>query len=133
LVRVQARLAAAQGVNTDLEIALFEADRGNPAAALRAARAEWERRRSVHVADALAWALHANGRDAEASRYARRALSLGTPDGTFLYHAGVIALALGRRAEGERLLERALSVDPYFSVLGARDARRLLGDLRAPS
>ena len=36
-----ARLAAANGVRTDLETALVEADHGSPADALRAARAEW--------------------------------------------------------------------------------------------
>ena len=71
---------AANGVATDLETALFEADHGSPAAALTAARAEWTRRHSIHVADALGWALHATGRDREALRYARLANRLGTRD-----------------------------------------------------
>ncbi len=71
LVRAEARLFRANGVNVDLELALFDADHGAPRAALRAARAEWGRRHSIHVADAYAWALHANGRDGEAARYAQ--------------------------------------------------------------
>ena len=56
LVLAEARLFRANGVNTDLEIALFEADHpgsGSVRAALRAARTEWAKRKSVHVADAL--------------------------------------------------------------------------------
>ena len=130
LVRLQSELSAASGVNTDLELALFEAEHGDPAEALRTARAEWARRQSVHVADALAWSLHANGRDDEAARYARRALALGTTNGLFMYHAGAIELARGRSATAERLLSRALEVDPYFSVLGSLDAARLLAEAR---
>ena len=130
LVRIQADLSAASGVNTDLELALFEAEHGDAAEALRTARAEWARRQSVHVADALAWSLHANGRYDEAARYAKRALALGTANGLFLYHAGAIELERGDSAAAERLLARALSVDPYFSVLGALDAARLLTEAR---
>ena len=49
----------------------------------------------MHVADAYAWALHANGRDAEALVLADRALSLGTQDPLFLRHRSEILAALG--------------------------------------
>jgi tetratricopeptide (TPR) repeat protein len=115
-VRAQARLLLAAGAPPGVEVALFDADHGRPGAALAAARAEWARRRSVHVADALAWALHANGRDREAVRYADLALRLGTRDASFLFHAGMIRLALGDRALALDLLRRARATNPWFSV-----------------
>ena len=123
---MQAELSTANGVNTDLELALFDADHGDPEAALRAARAEWNRRHSVHVADALAWALHVNGLDREAVTYSRRALSLGTRNAQFLYHAGMIELALGNTAGARDLLGRALAINPHFSVMHAPNAARAL-------
>ncbi len=41
LVRAEQRLLAANGVNTDTEIALFEADHGSPARAVTLARRAW--------------------------------------------------------------------------------------------
>ncbi len=129
LAQAESELFAAAGVNMDLELSLFEANHGNPAEALAAAEAEWARRRSIQVADALAWALHANGRDEEAARYARRALSLTTREGLYLYHAGMIELGRGNRDAARSLLRRALDVDPWFSILGAPEARRVLARL----
>ena len=66
----------------DLSRPQYAADHGEPGrAAVRTRTAEWSRRRSVLVADALGWALHAAGRDAEALRYARaaRAAAGATP------------------------------------------------------
>jgi tetratricopeptide (TPR) repeat protein len=129
LVRTQQRLARAQGVVVDLEVALFAADNGDPAAALTAAAAELDRRRSIHVEDAYAWALHAAGRDAEALPYARRALRLGTASALFHYHLGVIEAGVGHRTEAVRELRRALSLNPQFSPRHVPEARRLLADL----
>jgi tetratricopeptide (TPR) repeat protein len=131
LVRAEEQLFAANGVNTDLELALFNADHGDPRAALRAAKAEWERRHSVHVADALAWALHANGRDAQAARYAEHALSLGTHSATFAFHAGMIQVALGNTIEGRAFLREALSFDPHISIAYGPVARRTLDRIEA--
>jgi len=127
VVRMTVELASANGVSADLEIALFEADHGDRAVALRAAQAEWKRRRSVDVADALAWALHVNGRDAEALKYARLATSLGTKDARLRYHRGVIEDALGRSADSRRSLSAALALNPQFSPLHAERARAVLG------
>ena len=129
IVRVEQQLLTSNGVNTDLELALFDADHGRPEAALRAARAEWERRHSVHVADALAWALYANDRPEEALRYATRALSLGTQNASFLYHAAMIRLALGDREEARALLAEAIDTNPYFSIQHAETAAETLDRL----
>jgi tetratricopeptide (TPR) repeat protein len=121
-----ARLAKAGGVATDLETALFDADHGDHARALAAARAEWARRRSVHVADALGWALHVNGRDAEAIAYAAKANATGYRNATFRYHLGMIEKALGRRGDARRDLAGALALNKDFSPLYAPAARAAL-------
>jgi len=126
LVRVQQQLEGSNGVNTDLELALFDADHGRPAAALRAARAEWQRRTSVHVADALAWALLANDRPDEAWVYAKRALSLGTRNASFFFHAGMIRLALGDRDGARSYLSDALATNPHFSIQHGDEAAATL-------
>ncbi|MFF4688986.1 tetratricopeptide repeat protein [Streptomyces sp. NPDC001307] len=126
LVDAWIALARANGVDADLDTALAAADHGDRAAALRAARAEWARRHTVHTADALAWALHVNGRDAEALPYARRATTTGYRNAAFLYHRGTIELATGHRTAGRASLTSALRLNPGFSPLGAAEARKAL-------
>lgn len=123
------RIARANGVTTDLETALFEADHGDRAAALRAARAERARRASVHVDDALAWALHVNGRDREALEQARQAARTGYRNVLFLYHRGMIEKALGLRAAARRSLSAALNLNSSFSPLLASRTRTALAAL----
>jgi tetratricopeptide (TPR) repeat protein len=129
VVRAMQELAAANGVNIDLELALFDADHGDPAGALSAARDEWARRHSIHVADAYAWALYANGRYRRASAFADRALALGTRNALFLFHAGMIRRELGDLDGARRDLARALAIDPNFSILHAAEAARTLSRL----
>ena len=85
---------------------------------------------TVRAADAVAWALHRLGRDAEAMAYVKRSLRLGSIDPILRYHAGAIAAALGSRDAARRDLEAALKTDPGFSATGAAEARRLLDELR---
>ena len=122
-------LATANGVNVDLELALFDADHRDPEGALAAARAEWARRQSVHVADAYAWALYANGRYQRASTFAERALALGTRSALFLFHAGMIRLELGDEVGARGYLSDAVATNPNFSILHAADAARVLATL----
>ncbi|MGW4569436.1 tetratricopeptide repeat protein, partial [Streptomyces sp. NPDC004561] len=126
LVDAWIALARANGVNADLDTALAAAEHGDKAAALRAARAEWARRHTVHTADALAWALHVNGQDTEALPYARRATATGYRNAAFRYHLGMIELATGHRAAGRASLASALKLNPGFSPLGAAEARKAL-------
>ncbi|MEU8586363.1 tetratricopeptide repeat protein [Streptomyces sp. NPDC048664] len=126
LVDAWVALARANGVDADLDTALAAADHGDRTAALRAARAEWARRHTVHTADALAWALHVNGLDEQALPYARRATATGFRNATFLYHRGMIERAAGHPGQARAALAAALRLNPGFSPLGARTARRTL-------
>ncbi|MEP6758941.1 MAG: hypothetical protein ABJB55_07085 [Actinomycetota bacterium] len=130
LARAEAALFRSNGVNVDVELALFEADHGDPVAALTDARAGWRSRHSIHAADALAWALYRNDRPATASRFERQALRLGTQDATSYFHSGMIALRLGHRDEARRMLAHALTINPHFSILYASAAQRTLSRLR---
>lgn len=133
LVEVEERLLRANGVDADLESALFHADhRVDLGRGLAAGRAAWESRKSVHAADALAWILHAAGRHREALGYANEALRLGTRDASFLFHRASIEMALGMRDEARRDLRAALDVNPHFSVLWSSEAAELLEQLEVP-
>jgi len=130
LVHVEERLFQANGVNMDLEIALFDADHGvDLAAGLAAAQTEWARRQSVNVADALAWELFANGRSQEALAYADQALHLGTKNALFLFHRGMIERQLGRTAAARKDLAQALALNPHFSIVWSRSAAATLSSL----
>jgi tetratricopeptide (TPR) repeat protein len=122
-------LFKANGVVDDLTSAVFEADQGSPAAAVEHARAEWGRRHSVLVADALAWALHRAGDDSEALHYAKLANGLGWRNATFAYHLGMIELGLGQRAAARRDLTLALRINPHFSFTQAPKAVTALATL----
>jgi tetratricopeptide (TPR) repeat protein len=127
LVRAEEQLFRANGVDMDLEIALFDADHAvDLASGLTAAQAEWARRHSIHVADALAWQLFANGRYQEALGYANRALHLGTQSALFFFHRGMIEKAMGRNAEARADLSTALGINPHFSILWSDRAARIL-------
>ena len=130
LVRAQQRLLGAGGVNTDAEIAVFEADHGDAGRAVRLARRGYADAPSVRSADALGWALTQAGRPAEGLAYARRALRLGSRDAFFLYHAGMAARAAGQLDAASGFLSRALAANPSFSPLHAPVARRALRGLR---
>ena len=130
LVQAIQRLYRASGVNNDLELSLFSSDHGiDLHRALRLARAEYARRQSVHVADALAWALYANNRFSEARRYSREALRLGTRSALFHYHAGMIEKELNHREQARVHLRKALDINPHFSFFHAATAGAALNEI----
>jgi tetratricopeptide (TPR) repeat protein len=131
LVDATAALFRAQGANVDLELSLFDADRGRPAEALTAAKAQIDLRQSTAVEDAYAWALHVSGRDAEALVHAKAADHLGMKNALFAYHRGVIEQSLGNKGEAMTWLQRSLEINPYFSPLLAPKAKAALTALQS--
>jgi tetratricopeptide (TPR) repeat protein len=92
LVEAIQELYRANGVSIDIELALFNADRGrNIPQALDLASNEWRSRKSVRVADVYAWVLYRAGRYEEAREMISQALRLGTRDPLILHHAEAIA------------------------------------------
>src|SRR5215207_85447 len=109
LVEQIARLGEAGGALHNRQLALFYADHGlKPAEAYEIAARQYEARRDIYGADALAWAALKAGRLGEARAALREALRLGTRDARLYYHAGMIERAAGDRGAARDYLERAL-------------------------
>jgi tetratricopeptide (TPR) repeat protein len=132
LVQSMDKLLRANGVNTDLEIALFYADHDmNLQTSLEKARAVYDARPSIHAADALAWTLYKTGKYKEAQKYSSEALKLGTRDPLKHFHAGMIAKALGQREQAREYLQQAVDLNPHFSLLYSDEAADSLKALNA--
>ncbi|HEX2754607.1 MAG TPA: tetratricopeptide repeat protein [Candidatus Limnocylindrales bacterium] len=130
LARAEIQLFKAAGVVVDVDLALLEADHGDPAAALSYAMAALAVTPTVRAADAVGWALHRLGRNREALAQVKDALRLGSIDPILRYHAGAIEASLGKAVDARRDLTRALATDSGFSATGAAEARRLLASLK---
>ena len=123
-------LYTANGVHTDLEIALFDAEHGRDlSGAVALAQAGSARQPSVTAADVLSWTLYLNGQFDAAGEASKKAIGLGTQDALMLFHAGMIEARLGETEAAVNHLQSALRINPYFSVQYARQARDTLGEL----
>ncbi|CAN5721611.1 hypothetical protein BH24ACT2_BH24ACT2_13340 [soil metagenome] len=117
LVGAIAALQEEAGQIVDLEMAVFEADRGeDPARALElATRVHAARPDNVYAADALAWARLRAGDAAGAVEPMESALRLGTSDPLVRYHAAEVFLAMGDTDRARTELAQGLSATPWFS------------------
>jgi tetratricopeptide (TPR) repeat protein len=112
------------------ELAAFYADHGiKLQQALNLARKELEVRHDVYTKDVLAWALYKNGQLKEAARVIDKALSMGTKDAMFYFHAGLIHRDLGDTDASHEYLEHALAINPHFHVFYADAARQALAQI----
>jgi hypothetical protein len=106
VVSAMEQLLKANGVRTDVDLALFDADHDlRLPEALGAARAEYTIRPSVTVAMTLAWVEYKNGELAAASAHAAEALRFGWRDPTAVRRAATIADAAGDVALSRRVAE----------------------------
>ncbi|MEO6350009.1 MAG: tetratricopeptide repeat protein [Candidatus Limnocylindrales bacterium] len=129
IVGAQQQLFAANGVNVDLELALFEANHGDPSTAVNLATSAYASQPNVKAADALAWALYRADRSVDAQKYATEALRLGGVQARPLYHAAMIEITLGEVAAAREHLTAALAAEATLSPLEAAAARSALSEL----
>ena len=130
VVRATQQLFAANGQDVDTELALFEADHGDPQDAVASAEKAYAKRPlSIFTQDAYAWALHKAGRTREALPIARQALRLGLRSPALLARVGTIEAAAGDRAAAAKTLGRAIALNPDFSPLHGPRAQELLASL----
>ncbi len=127
LVEQIARLNKLNGELYNRQLALFYADHDMKAEeAYRQAVEEYEARRDIYGADAVAWTALKAGKLAEAQTAIKEALRLGTRDAKLFYHAGMIARAAGDELAARDYLHRALTLNPQFDPLQALIARKAL-------
>lgn len=104
VTRANDQLLAANGVNVDLESALFETDHGDLTKALAAAQAADAARHTVFTTDAVAWALTRLGRASEALPLVAQELRLGTTSAQLHVHAAAAFAATGDQARARQEL-----------------------------
>lgn len=127
LVEQIARLNKLNGELYNRQLALFYADHDMKAEeAYRQAVEEYEVRRDIYGADAVAWTALKAGKIREAQTAIKEALRLGTPDAKLFYHAGMIARAAGDEPAARDFLQRALTLNPQFDPLQALIAGKAL-------
>jgi tetratricopeptide (TPR) repeat protein len=125
-----AQVATAAGNVYDRTLSLYLANHAQETArAVDLAAKELEIRKDVYGYDALAWAMLADRRAAEADVSIQKALAFGTRDAKILYHAGMIALTLGDGPRAKAQLAAALALDPSFDALQAARAKDALAGL----
>jgi len=106
--RMEATLRRTGRASDARTLSLYLATRGeDPELALRLAEREFRERQDIFTHDALAWALAAAGRLAEAEAHMRCALAEGTQDARLLLHAAVIAARSGRSDQATEWLAKS--------------------------
>jgi tetratricopeptide (TPR) repeat protein len=106
--KVEESLKSTGAQNDPRTLALFLATRGDQAElAVKLAQQELQSRADIFTHDALAWALAAAGRPAEAWPHMEKALAEGTIDARLFTHAGVLAAKLGRTTNAQSWLNKA--------------------------
>lgn len=125
-------LYRANGINTDLTLALFFADHDiRIDDAVRQARSVYKAQPSIQAAGVLAWSLFKAGEFEDAARYIGEALRLDTLDAAMHFHAGMIYRAIGDTNSARAHFEMSLQINPDFSVLYAGQAAQALQDPQA--
>jgi tetratricopeptide (TPR) repeat protein len=130
LVEQIGRLSRLNGALYNRQLALFYADHDIKAEeAYQLALKEYEGRRDIYGADALAWTALKAGKLNEARWAIKEALRLGTKDARIFYHAAMIEKASGNKTQAAEYLQNALKINPVFDPLQAVKARTALEEL----
>jgi tetratricopeptide (TPR) repeat protein len=116
LVDTIAKLSESTGVDVDVDLAVFEADRSPGKDAVDDARAALRTRPGIFGHDALAWSLFRAGEVEAAADEMEQALETGSKDPQLRFHAAAIADAAGDRDAAVTHLTIVLSTNPRFSA-----------------
>ncbi len=131
LVEKIGRLSELNGALYNRQLALFYADHDiKTEEAYRLAAKEYETRRDIYGADALAWTALKADKLTEAQTAMKDALRLGTEDARLFYHAGMIEKGLGNKSQAADYLQKALKLNPVFDSLQAAKARAASEELK---
>ena len=129
LVDANEQILRSQGVVTDLESALYQADHGRPTDALASARAAYDARHTVFTADAVAWALARSNRATEAVPYAEEAVAGGLLSPAVRIHVAFVFDAIGDTTRARAELETAVRSSPWLALSARPVARDLASRL----
>lgn len=128
---VERRLVSCGAANDPRTFALYLITRGQRIQqALALAQEELNTRSDVFTMDAVAWALKANNRLAEARDYSEKSLMEGTQDARLFYHAGSIASAMGNYADARESFRRADQIKQTLMPSERDDLNKQFGALR---
>ncbi|MBK8983864.1 MAG: hypothetical protein IPM38_16490 [Ignavibacteria bacterium] len=108
-----------KGIDTDLEIVLFNADHN------RSLEESFENSqkslnngsKNIKTYHPLAWTAYKLGNYETAAQNIMQALRLGTKDPLLFYHAGKIFESTGDTAKSKDYLDFALKMNPYYEKL----------------
>ncbi len=132
LVEQIARLNQSGGNLYNRALVNFYADHDlKIAEAYEMAAKEYETRRDIYGADALAWTAFKSGKIEEAQAKIKEAMRFKTADARLFYHAGMIANAAGDKDDARKFLERALALNPKFNLAQSEVCRKTLENLRS--
>ncbi len=120
------------GVNNDQKrLAVMWADQNIKLdEALAITKREYELRKDIYTADALAWTLYKKGELKEAKIAITAALNPKSNDARILYHAGLIEKDLGNNSKAQKLLASALKINPAFDLIQSEKARKALLEVK---
>ncbi|CAN5305602.1 hypothetical protein BH20ACI1_BH20ACI1_24020 [soil metagenome] len=131
LVEQIGRLSELNGALYNRQLALFYADHDiKPEEAYNLAAKEYEVRKDIYGADALAWTALKAGKLNESQAAIKDALRLGTEDAKLFYHAGMIEKSSGNNKIAVDYLQKAVKLNPSFDILQAETAKLALQDLK---
>jgi tetratricopeptide (TPR) repeat protein len=112
------------GVDVGIEKALYMADHNTDLpAALALAEKAAQTRQDVHTLDSYAWVLYKSGRYQDALVNQQKAMRLKSQNPLFFYHLGMIYDKLGDSQNARVNIQRALDLNPHFSILHAQAAQ----------
>ncbi|MGI8495577.1 MAG: tetratricopeptide repeat protein [Pyrinomonadaceae bacterium] len=118
LVEQIGRLSELNGALYNRQLALFYADHDiKPEEAYNLAANEYETRKDIYGADAVAWTALKAGKLVEAQTAMKESLRLGTNDAKLFYHAGMIEKSLGNNKTAKDFFDKSLRINPLFDAL----------------